>query len=171
VTAGLTSSLLRFGLLDMLVGLVVAILILWSAIQLAIELLHSSTQDQTDLSHYGFWMKDVYNHIRDVHLRDWILDLIDLQGGLAKGDLVNRALQAFDFRNNPWMKLIGLDRQFATETDIEQSLDQLIDHGWVADLEPLSLTLKGREFLKHQDKSSRKLVSSHHSVRLTQPAA
>lgn len=32
VTAGLMGSLLQFGLLDMLIGLVVALLILWSAV-------------------------------------------------------------------------------------------------------------------------------------------
>jgi hypothetical protein len=53
VTAGLAASLLRFGLLDMLVGLVVAILILWSGIQLVIDLLKASSDEKVDLSHYG----------------------------------------------------------------------------------------------------------------------
>jgi hypothetical protein len=54
VTAGLAASALQFGLLDMVVGLAVALLILWSAIELAVDLLRSSSDGQIDLARYGF---------------------------------------------------------------------------------------------------------------------
>jgi Co/Zn/Cd efflux system component len=155
VTAGLTASLLRFGLLDMLVGLVVAILILWSAIQLVVDLLRSSADEKVDLSHYGFWLLNVYEHFRDTHLREWMLYLVDHGEVQTRDDLVDRAHQAFDFRNNPWMKLVGLDRQFANDAAIEQSLDELFSHGWVLNQEPLILSYEGKEYLKRQSKRRR----------------
>jgi Co/Zn/Cd efflux system component len=126
VTAGLIAALLKFGLLDMLVGLVVALLILWSAVGLLIDLVKSSSGEKIDLSHYGFWMSNVYEHFRDTHLKEWMLYLVDHGEVRTKAELVDRAHQAFDFRNNPWMKMVGLDRQFATVPNSEQILDELI---------------------------------------------
>jgi hypothetical protein len=78
VTAGLVASLLHFGLLDMLVGLGVAILILWSAIELAIDLVRSSG-GQVDLSRYGFWLQHVYEQGRETYLRDWMLGMAQIR--------------------------------------------------------------------------------------------
>jgi Co/Zn/Cd efflux system component len=153
VTAGLTASLLRFGLLDMLVGLVVAILILWSAIELAADLVRSSGDKEVNLSHYRFWLQDVYEHLRNAHLKDWMLYLVDRQEVQTIGDVMDRARQAFDFRNNPWMKLIGLDWQFANDLVIEQNLNELISRGLLVDQEPLIISSEGKKHLKLQNKS------------------
>ncbi len=159
VTAGLAASLLRFGILDMLVGLVVAILILWSAIQLVVDLLRSSADEKVDLSRYGFWLLNVYEHFRDTHLREWMLYLVDHREVQTRDDLVDRVHQAFDFRNNPWMRLVGLDRQFASETEIEQNLNELFSQGWVVDQEPLLISQKGKEYLKRQMRHHRELLA------------
>jgi Co/Zn/Cd efflux system component len=152
VTAGLIASLLRFGLLDMLVGLVVAVLILWSAIQLAVDLVRSSANEQVDLSHYGFWLQSVYEHVRDAHLRGWMLYLVDRQEVQTRDDLADRTRQAFDYRNNRWMKLVGLDRQFAGDTAIERNLNELFSRGWMVNQEPLIVSSEGKEYLKRQSK-------------------
>ena len=151
VTAGLVAAMLRFGLLDMLVGLVVALLILWSAVQLIIDLLKSSADEKLALSHYGFWLQNVYEHIRDTHLRDWMLYLVDRREVRTRSDLIGRVHEAFDFRNNQWMRMVGLDRQFASETEIEQNLNDLFSQGWVVDQEPLLISKKGKEYLKKQN--------------------
>jgi Co/Zn/Cd efflux system component len=153
VTAGLAASLLRFGLLDMLVGLVVAILILWSAIQLVVDLLRSS-DEKVDLSRYGFWLLNIYEHFRDTHLKEWMLYLVDHREVQTRADLVDRVHQAFDFRNNQWMKMVGLDRQFASETEIEQNLNELFSQGWVIDDKTLSISKAGKEYLRKQSKHS-----------------
>jgi cation diffusion facilitator family transporter len=54
VTAGLVASLLRFPLVDTLVGLAVAVLILKSAVELAIETVRSLGEEEVDLSRYKF---------------------------------------------------------------------------------------------------------------------
>ena len=155
VTAGLAGALLRFGLLDMLVGLAVAILILWSAIQLVIDLLRSSSDEKVDLSRYGFWLSDVYEHFRDTHLKEWMLYLVDQREVQTRADLVEHVHQAFDFRDNQWMKMVGLDRQFASETEIEHILDELFSQGWVVNQEPLLISQKGKKYLKRQSRHRR----------------
>jgi hypothetical protein len=126
VTAGLAASLLNFGLLDMLVGLAVAVLILWSAVELALDLVHASAGSGPDLSRYGFWLDGLYHHVRNAHVREVMLDLIDHQAVQTKAELVDRTRQAFDYRNNEWMRLFGLDRQFAGDADIERALQGLV---------------------------------------------
>jgi hypothetical protein len=84
-----------------------------------------------------------------------MLYLVDHGEVQAKGDLVNRAHEAFDFRNNPWMKLIGLDRQFASDAEIEQNLNEAFSRGWLLDQEPLVITREGKEHLARQSKHHR----------------
>ena len=149
VMAGLLASILRFGILDMLVGTAVAVLILYSAIELAVDLLRSASTGQLNYSHYGFWLQGVYEHFRDAHLRLWILGLIHCGDAQTKGDLIDRAHNAFDFQGNPMMRLLGFDRQFANDKDIDRILDQLISRGWVIDQEPLTMSQEGLISLSH----------------------
>jgi len=155
VTAGLVAAYLHFGLLDMLVGLVVAILILWSAVELIIDLVKSSASEGVDLSHYGFWLHNVYGYFRDSHLKVWMLYLIDRREVATKDDLVDRVHRSFDFRNNEWMKMVGLDRQFASEPEIEQTFNELLSQGWVLSYEPLVITDEGKKHLKRQKRHHR----------------
>jgi hypothetical protein len=151
VTVGLVAALLHFGLLDMLVGLVVALLILWSALELAIDLVRSSGKEPVNRSHYGFWLQDAYEHFRNRHLRDLMLNMVECQEIQSREELVDCARRAFDYRENRWMKLIGLDRQFVDVLGIEQVLRDLFSRGWLADQETLIITNEGKEYLnKHK---------------------
>jgi hypothetical protein len=154
VTAGLIGSLLRFGLLEMLIGLVVALLILWGAVERIIDLVRSSVDKPVNLSHYGFWLQKVYEHAREAYLRDWMLSLLDQRKVRKRGDLAARVHQAFDFRNNPWMKSMGLDRELADGALIAKSLEELFSRGWVLDQEPLLISGVGREDLNKQGKTA-----------------
>jgi hypothetical protein len=159
VTAGLIASLLHFGLLDMLVGLVVAILILWSAIELAIELVRSSG-GQVDLSRYGFWLQHVYEQGRETYLRDWMLAIVDRREVATRGELAAHIRQAVDFQDNPWLRSVGLNRQLLADSVIEQGLNELFSDGWVVDREPLALSLKGKGYVerhtgRHRRRSAR----------------
>lgn len=156
VTAGLIASLLRFSLLDMLVGLVVALLILWSAIELVIDLVRSSTDGQVDLTRYGFWLQGVYEDARKGFLRNSALYLVESQQVRTKPELLERLQRFFDFRDNPWMKAVGLDRQIATDALIEQTLDEIIQSGWVIDKEPLILSEEGKNYLNKPNRRHRR---------------
>jgi hypothetical protein len=156
VTAGLVASLLHFGLLDMLVGLVVAVLILCSAIELAVDLVRSSTNGQVDLSRYGFWLEHVYEQGREAYLRDWMLSMVDRREVRTRDELAAHIRQAVDFQDNPWLKSVGLNRQLLADSVIEQGLGELFSGGWVIDQEPLILSPRGKEYVERQSRRHRR---------------
>jgi cation diffusion facilitator family transporter len=155
VTAGLIASLLRFSLLDTLVGLVVAILILKSGVELGIEVIRSLREGDVDLDRYKMGLVERYAQFRQNQLRDWMLYLVEKEKVLTADELRARACQALDFSDNPALRGFGLDRQSDTSELIEQSLQELSDRGWLAGNEQLSVTDAGREHLRRVVKRTR----------------
>jgi cation diffusion facilitator family transporter len=147
VTAGLIASLLRFSLLDTLVGLAVAILILKSAVELGIETIRSLREGEVDLSRYSMGLVERYAQFRQAQLRDWMLYLVENENVLTEAELRARAGQAFDFADNPALRGLGLDRQSEAGELIESSLQELYERGWLVGDESLSATDAGRERL------------------------
>jgi cation diffusion facilitator family transporter len=147
VTAGLVASLLRFNLLDTLVGLVVAILILKSAVELGIETIRSLREGDADLSRYKMGLIERYAQFRQTQLRDWMLYLVDKGMASTQTELRVRAHQAFDFSDNPALRGFGLDRQDDASELVEQSLHELSGSGWLTGNEPLGVTDAGRAHL------------------------
>ena len=147
VTAGLIASLLRFSLLDTLVGLAVAILILKSAVELGIETIRSWGEGEADLSRYRMGLVERYAQFRQAQLRDWMLYLVEKEEALTQTELRARAYQAFDFSDNPALRGLGLDRQSEAGELVERSLQELTERGWLVGDERLSVTDAGREHL------------------------
>jgi hypothetical protein len=156
VMAGLIASLLRFSLLDMLVGLAIALLILWSAIELVVDLVRTSADGQVDLTRYGFWLQGVYEQARKGFLKNLAMYLVESRQVRTKPELLERVRRSVDFRDNPWMQAVGLDRQFATDPLIEQTLDEIFRQGWVIDQEPLILSEEGEKYLKKPNRHRRR---------------
>jgi ferrous-iron efflux pump FieF len=156
VMAGLIASLLRFGLLDMLVGLAIALLILWSAVELVVDLVRSSADGQVDLTRYGFWLQGVYERARKGFLKNMALYLVESQQVRTRPELLERVRRFVDFRDNPWMQAVGLDRQLATDPLIEQTLDEIFQQGWVIDQEPLILSEEGEKYLEKPNRHRRR---------------
>jgi hypothetical protein len=150
VTAGLVASLLRFGLLDTLVGLAVALLILKSAVELAIEVIRSFSEEDVDVSRYKFGLIEKYEQFRQAQLGDWMLYLVDGQGGLRRTELIARARQALDFSDNPTLRELGLDHQPHAGEMVERSMAGLFEHDWVVGEESLDITDAGRQHLRRQ---------------------
>lgn len=150
VTAGLVASLLHFGWLDMLVGLAVAILILWSAIGLVSELLHSSAEKPVDLSHYGLWLQSVYQNRREHYLRNLMLSLVKNGEAKTREELVLKIRKATDLRENSPLKSVGLNRRLLEDEVIEYNLNELISHEWLVDGETIALSTKGKEYLARE---------------------
>ena len=88
VTAGLVASLLQFPLLDTLVGLAVAVLILKSAVELAIETIRSLGEEEVDLSRYKVGLVERYEQFRQAQLRDWMLYLVEKHGVQTRTELI-----------------------------------------------------------------------------------
>jgi Co/Zn/Cd efflux system component len=91
VMVGLVASRLRFPLLDTMVGVGVALLILKSTVELAIETIHSLGEGEMDLSRFEFALTRHYDKFRQTQLRDWMLYLVDKQGVETRTELVARA--------------------------------------------------------------------------------
>lgn len=151
VTIGLIASLLRFSLLDTLVGLVVALLILKSAVELAVEVVRSLGEEEVDLSRYKFGVVEQYEQFRQAQLRDWMLYLVEKQGVETRIELVARARQVLDFNRIPAVRALGLAQQQPQASEmIEQSVAELLERGWLVGEERLSVTGAGRERLRRR---------------------
>jgi hypothetical protein len=148
VTAGLVASLLQFPLLDIMVGLGVALLILKSAIELAIEMVRSLGGQETDLSRFPLWIDEHYNKFLQDQLRDWMLYLVDKQGIKTKAELIARARQALDFQGIPAVRAMGLAQELPQSDEIiERSLVDLFQQKWLTGEYQLSVTDAGRKHL------------------------
>jgi Co/Zn/Cd efflux system component len=157
VTAGLVASLLRFPLLDTLIGLAVALLILKSAVELAIELVRSLREEEADLSRYKFGLVERYEQFRQTQLRDWMLYLVQKQGVQTRAELIVQARQALDFGRNSTLRALGLAQQQPQAGEvIEQSVAELFERGWLVGDERLSVTDTGREHLSQGMRRTRR---------------
>jgi hypothetical protein len=148
VTAGLVASVLRFPMLDTLVGLGVALLILKSAVELAVETVRSLGEEEIDLSRFQLGIDAPFHRFLQAQLRDWMLYLVDKQGIETRAELVARARQALDFNRIPAVRAMGLaqGQPHAAEL-IERSLAELLQRGWLTGEERLRVTDAGRKHL------------------------
>ncbi len=149
VTAGLVASLLRFPLLDTLVGLGVALLILKSAVEMAIETVRSLGEKEIELSRFEFGIAMQYDTFRQAQLRNWMLYLLEKQGIETRAELAAQAHQALDFDRIPALRAMGLAQQESRVSElIERSLTELLRRGWlIEEEERLRVTDAGRKRL------------------------
>jgi hypothetical protein len=149
VTAGLVASLLRFPMLDTLVGLGVALLILKSALELAIETIHSLGEEEVDLSRFEFGFAAPFHRFLQSQLRDWMLYLVDKQGIGTQTELIARASQALDFNQILAVRVMELAQGESQASElVERSLAELFERGWLTGDERLCLTEVGSKRLK-----------------------
>lgn len=148
VTAGLVASLLRFPMLDTLVGLGVALLILKSAVELTIETVRSLGEEEIDLSRFEFGIAAPFHRFLQSQLRDWMLYMVDKQGIGTQAELVARASQALDFNQIPAVRVMELaqGQPHAAEL-IARSLAEMFERGWLTGGERLSVTEAGKKHL------------------------
>ncbi len=150
VTAGLIASLLRFPLLDTLVGLAVAILILKSAFELAIDLIRSMGEEELDFSRYKFGIVERYEEFRQGQLYDWMLYLVSNQRARTREDLIAQTRQALDFRANPTLRELGLAQPPPPNETVERGVAELFERGWLTGDEQLRVTDAGNEHLRQR---------------------
>jgi ribosomal protein S19E (S16A) len=149
VSAGLIASLLRFPLLDTLVGLAVSLLILKSGIELTIETIRSLTEGEVNLSSYEFGLAVQFEKFRETQLRDWLLYLVGREGIRTRAELVTRGCQALDYNRVPGLQAMGLaQKQTQASEIIDRSLSELIERGWLVENEQVSVTDAGRKRLR-----------------------
>jgi Co/Zn/Cd efflux system component len=154
VTSGLIASLLRFSLLDTLVGVAVAILILKSAVESGVETLRSFREGEADLSRYKLGLLERVDQFQQAQLRDWILYLAN-QEELTQAELKSRSRRALDFSGNPALRGFGLDRKPDADEQVEQGLHDLYEREWLLGEDRVSVTEAGREHLRQVMRKTR----------------
>jgi Co/Zn/Cd efflux system component len=150
VTSGLIASLFRFPLLDTVVGVCIAVLILKSGIDLAVELVRSHGEEASDLSHYELGLSKRYDEFRRAQLRDWLLFLVHTHQAETRAELMAKASQALDFDQYPVLRAFGLGNQGQTQEGISRGLAELLERGWLEESESLKVTQAGKAHLHHQ---------------------
>jgi len=150
VVAGLIASLFRFPLLDTVVGLAVALLILKSAVELAIELVRSLGEEEIDLSRYKLGFGERFEQFRQAQVRDWMLYLINTRQAQTRAELLTQAQRAFDFSGYPALRELGLNQSRRGDDLIERSLADLFERKWVGGDEQINISDAGKEHLRRQ---------------------
>ena len=144
VTAGLIASMLHFPWLDYLVGLSVAVLILKSAVELAIELIRSRDEDTPNLGKFQF---GVYERFRRSQLCSYMLFLVRNHEVEGKDSLLSSVRRAFDFRGNIFLQTMGAERIEGVEQLIQLCYRRLIDKRLLREGPSLELTAAGEKRL------------------------
>jgi Co/Zn/Cd efflux system component len=156
VTAGLIASQLQFPLLDTLVGLTVAILILRSAVELAVETIRSLGDEDVDLSRYEMGLASWYERFRRAQLRDWMPYLIETGGAQTRSELMAQARQALDFSGNPMLCQLGLRQSPQGGEMIQESMGELFECRWLFEDDRLHISEAGRQHLQRRMREGRR---------------
>ncbi|MFN2299871.1 MAG: cation transporter [Anaerolineales bacterium] len=160
VTAGLIASLLRFPLLDTVVGIAVAALILRSGIELAAELLPRGEDGGDSLSRYPMFFAKEYRNFRRTQLQDWLLYMVESGKAGTTDELRREALRSLDFDSFPMLREIGLPQPGQTKDAVRNAVAELFENGWVQETgDALRLTRAGTHRLHWQIGRVRRIIS------------
>jgi protein-S-isoprenylcysteine O-methyltransferase Ste14/Co/Zn/Cd efflux system component len=144
VTVGLVAAVLRFPWLDYLVGLAVAVLILRSAVELAIDLIRAHG-DKIELEKHQFWF---YERFRRSQLCFYMLYLVKDGRTGNRQELMAAVERAFDFRGNVLLQTVGLDQPPAGSARLAGACyEQLLRTGLLRENGGLVITETGERHL------------------------
>lgn len=144
VITGLVATLLRFPLLDTLVGLAVAALILKSGIELAVETVRALRGEEMDFSRYELGFVEEYRRFQEQQLADWLLHIIAEDGPLARPSLLIHCREVLDAQDVPVLRELGWGRGAGLEKQVVGALETLVEQGLVTAGDVLQVTEKGR---------------------------
>jgi hypothetical protein len=152
VTAGLVAALLRLPLLDTLVGLAVAVLILKSGAELALETVQAMRGKKVDFSRHELGFVEEYRRFQERQLADWLLCVVEEEGPLHRVTLLARCRETLDARDVPILRELGWSREGGElEKRIARALEMLVERGLIdIDGEMLDVAGKGRAELSEE---------------------
>jgi hypothetical protein len=145
VLAGLVAAALNFGLLDVIVGLAVAVLIIKSALELAAEVIKAFQGEEVDLSRYEPALLGMYRGAKQRRFREWILYLVYNRGPINKAALCLLAKEALDFREVTLLRELGIAEDGSPDERLEDALGQLSERRLVSGHDPIVVTSKGKQ--------------------------
>jgi SAM-dependent methyltransferase len=148
VIAGLVAVVLRFPLLDTLVGLAVAALILRSGIELAVETVRALRGEEVDFSRHELGFVEEYRHFQGRQLADWLLNVVADEGPPTQASLLARCQEVLSVQDVPVLRELGWGKEAALEKRVAGVLEKLIGQGLVTSGDVLQVTAKGRAELE-----------------------
>lgn len=148
VTIGLIGAAFNAPILDAIVGTVVSILILKSAIDVVIEIIRNWNEETFDVSSYKLGILDWYQHFREDQFHNWLLSQVHLGYVHSLKELEKLAHQALDFSTNRSLNELGMTQQVDPDTVVPQAIAAILAQGWLEDGEVLKLSETGREHLQ-----------------------
>jgi len=176
VTAGLIAALSSLYFVDAIVGLAVALLILKSAVELVIELIHSLSGEESDQGERKDLLARLERYRRD-QLADWMLYLVQSEQIANLADLSQRATEALDMSDNPSLRALGLGQsEEGASARVGEALDLIRTNAWLRTEPALDLTSAGESHLRqarthhthrHEDLQAR--WSTHRSLDSARP--
>jgi hypothetical protein len=140
VIAGLLATLLRFPLLDTLVGLAVAGLILKSGVELVLETVRSLRGEKLDFSRYELGFIEEYRHFLERQLDDWLLHIITEEGPFTRQALLDRCQKTLNVQEVPILRELRWDEQAGLEKQLVGALERLVTRGLVTAKDVLQVT-------------------------------
>ena len=149
VITGLVATLLRFPLVDTLVGLAVAVVILKSGVELALETVRALRGEEVDFSRYELGFVEQYRHFQDRQLADWVLQLISEAGSPTQSTLLAHCQETLKVQEVPILRELGWGAEAGLENRLQSVLETLVDWGLVSnDGKVLKVTEKGHAELR-----------------------
>lgn len=131
VSAGLVTTYFHFSLLDQIVGVVVAVLILKGALELLLDLIRSSEDEELDLSKYGFSRFETHQRRQMVR---WFLFEIEKGRITSKDQMLHEARMATDFSTIASFRALGIDGQSNQEEKLNRAIREIFEQGLAEEL-------------------------------------
>ena len=144
VIVGLVATLLRFPLLDTLVGLAVAVLILKSGIKLALEMVRTLRGEEMDFSRYELGFVVEHRHFQQQQLAGWLLSVIAEDETVTHPALLARCRETLNAGDVPILRELGWGKGAGLEKQVESALETLVAQGLITAGDMLQVTEKGR---------------------------
>jgi cation diffusion facilitator family transporter len=144
VITGLVATLLRFPLLDTLVGLGVAVLILKSGVELLLDTVRALRGEEVDLTRYELEFVEEYRRFQAQQFTAWLLHIIAEEGPLPRLALLPRCRELLNVQDVPILRELGWGREVELEKKMIGALETLLESGLITARDVLQITEKGR---------------------------
>lgn len=148
VIVGLVATLLRFPLLDTLMGLAVAALILKSGIELLLETVRMLRGEEVNFSRYELGFVMAYRRFQERQLADWLLYSIAEEGQATHLALLARCREMLNAEDVPILRELGWRKGLGLEKRVTSALRTLVEQGLVTTGDLLDITEQGRAQLR-----------------------
>jgi hypothetical protein len=145
VSAGLVGAALNFELLDVIVGLGVAVLIIKSSLELATETIKALQGEEVDFSRYEPTALGMYRDAKERRFREWVLYLAYTRGPIDSAELRHLAMEALDFSEVTLLRELGMAEDGSPDQRLEDALSTLSEQGLVSGDDAIVVTSRARQ--------------------------